>query len=131
MSLKLMGLIPKSLHGQLLLLLLGGIFIAHVVGVIVFYLDSPNAIQLAIRNQLTDRLASAIRVTEFAPQETVSGILSAMSSPDERFWVDVKRVFPSDAMTAPEAELAAELNRKIDGNNRGVSSGLANCLRVL
>jgi hypothetical protein len=34
MSLKVMSLVPKSLLGQLLMLLLGGIFIAHVLGVV-------------------------------------------------------------------------------------------------
>jgi len=116
-----MSLVPKSLPGQLLLLLLGGIFIAHVLGVIVFYLDSPNALQLAIRNQIADRVASAVRVMETAPSGAVSGILTAMSSPNERFWVDLKSAFASDVMDAREAELANELNRKIGGSDRSVS----------
>jgi signal transduction histidine kinase len=101
--------------------LLGGIFIAHVLGIIVFYLDSPNALQLAARNQIVDRVASAVRVTETAPNEAISAILGAMSSANERFWVDRKNALASDEVDAREAELAGELDRKIGGNDRRVS----------
>jgi len=42
-----MRLLPRSLAGQLLVLLLGGVFCAHLLGIILFYMDSPNPIQLA------------------------------------------------------------------------------------
>jgi signal transduction histidine kinase len=116
-----MVFVPKSLRGQLLLLLLGGIFIAHALGVIFFYMDGPNALQLAARNQIVDRFASAIRVTETAPKEAKSDILIAMSSPIERFWIDGESGLASNAMNDREAKLADELNRKLGGGDRGVS----------
>jgi signal transduction histidine kinase len=44
-----------------------------------------------------------------------------MSSPNERFWVDLKNALASDEMDAREAELAGELDRKIGGSERRVS----------
>src|SRR5712671_991082 len=116
-----MVLVPKSLRGQLLLLLLGGIFIAHVLGISFFYMGSPNALQLAARNQIIDRFAAAVRVTETAPRDVKSDILTAMSSINERFWIDVESGLASNAMNDHEAELADELNRKLEGGNRGAS----------
>jgi signal transduction histidine kinase len=116
-----MSLVPKSLPGQLLLLLLGGIFIAHALGIAVFYLDGPNAIQLAARNQVLDRVASGVRVAEATPKDVTSSILEAMSSPAERFWVDQKSAFEADAMNAREAELARDLKRRLGGRDRDVS----------
>src|SRR5690242_8350501 len=104
-----MNVLPKSLAGQLLLLLLGGIFVAHALGIIIFYLDSPNAIQLAARNQVVDRVASAIRVSEAAKSEDVRIILKAMSSRQERFWIEADDGTPLPPMTRRETQLATDL----------------------
>jgi hypothetical protein len=62
---------PRSLAGQLLLLLLGGVFCAHLLGLILFYADDPDPIQLASRNQITNHAASAVRVLDAAPDELI------------------------------------------------------------
>jgi signal transduction histidine kinase len=108
-----MRLFPRRLAGQLLLLLLGGVFCAHLLGVILFYMDSPNPIQLAQRNQITNRAASAVRVIEIAPKASIPDLLRAMSAPSEKFWVDQDGGAERPAMRRREAWLAAETQRKI------------------
>src|SRR5262249_61490113 len=109
-----MRLFPRSLAGQLLLLLLGGVFFAHLLGVFLFYMDSPNPIQLAQRNQITNRAASAVRVLEAAPKASIPDLLDAMSLPTERFWIDQgSGGADRRAMSDRETQLARELQRKI------------------
>ena len=108
-----MRLLPRSLAGQLLLLLLGGVFCAHLLGVTLFYMDSPNPIQLAQRNQITNRAASAVRVLEVAPKASIPDLLRAMSAPNEKFWIDQSGGAERPAMSSREALLARELQKKI------------------
>jgi len=108
-----MRLLPRSLAGQLLVLLLGGVFCAHLLGIILFYMDSPNPIQLAQRNQITNRAASAVRVLEAAPKASIPDLLEAMNLPSERFWIDAAGGEDHAAMSDREAQLAREVQRKI------------------
>src|SRR5262249_54021963 len=116
-----MRLFPRSLAGQLLLLLLGGVFFAHLLGILLFYMDSPNPIQLAQRNQITNHAASAVRVLEVAPKASIPDLLEAMSSPTERFWIDQGSGEDRAAMSDREAQLARELQRKIGEADRQVA----------
>jgi signal transduction histidine kinase len=115
-----MTLLPKSLAGQLLLLLLGGIFAAHGLGIVLFYLDSPNALQLAARNQITDRVASGVRVAETAPKAALGDLMRAMSSPNETFEV-TSEGDEQVAMDRQEAQIAQDLQRKLSPNDHQVS----------
>jgi signal transduction histidine kinase len=116
-----MSLFPRSLAGQLLLLLLGGVFCAHVLGIVLFYLDSPNPVQLAQRNQITNRAASAVRLLEVAPKASIPQLLEAMSSPTEKFWVDQASGAERATMNENEAQLTRELARKIGGADHQVT----------
>jgi signal transduction histidine kinase len=116
-----MRLLPKSLAGQLLLLLLGGIFAAHGLGITLFYLDGPNAIQLAARNQITDRVASAVRLAEAAPRDSISDLMKAMSSSNEMFDVTWDGASSAIAMDGRETQVAQDLQRKLGTNDRQVS----------
>src|SRR5262249_15964945 len=77
--------------------------------------------QLATRNQIVDRVASAVRVAETAPAQAVSDILNALTSSNERFWIDDKSALALRAMDARETELARELDAKTGGSDRSVS----------
>lgn len=116
-----MRLLPKSLAGQLLLLLLGGIFAAHALGIALFYLDSPNAIQLAARNQIADRVASAVRLAEAAPMDSISELMRAMSSSNETFEVVWGGANGPIVMGGRETQVAQDLQRKLGPNDRQVS----------
>lgn len=116
-----MRLFPQSLAGQLLLLLLGGVFCAHLLGVILFYMDSPDPIKLAERNQIANHAASAVRVVEVAPKGAVPDLLKALSSPFETFWIDRDSGGDRAAMSGAEARLARELEEKLDGADRRVA----------
>src|SRR5262249_12014793 len=116
-----MRLFPRKLAGQLLLLLLGGVFCAHLLGIILFYLDSPNPIQLAQRNQITSRAASAVRVLEGAPKESIPPLLEAINVPAEKFWIDWASGAERATMNEQEAQLARELERKIGGADHHVT----------
>jgi signal transduction histidine kinase len=116
-----MRLLPQSLAGQLLLLLLGGVFCAHLLGVILFYTDSADPIRLAERNQITNHAASAVRVLEVAPTGAIPDMLGALSSPFEKFWIDQDDGGSRAAMSDKEARLARELERKLGGTDRQVT----------
>jgi signal transduction histidine kinase len=60
-------------------------------------------------------------VTDASPKDAISDILRAMSSPNERFWVDQKSAVAPDTMTRREAELANELKSKLGGSDHDVS----------
>ena len=113
-----MRLFPRGLAGQLLLLLLGGVFCAHLLGVVLFYLNSPNPIQLARRNQITNVAASAVRVLEVSPKASAPALLSAMNAPNQRFWIDPNDRVPPSAMSDHEAQLAREVQHKIGDADR-------------
>lgn len=115
-----MTLLPKSLAGQLLLLLLGGIFAAHGLGIVLFYLDSPNALQLAARNQIADRVASGVRVAEAAPKGALADLMRAMSSANETFEVTWERD-EQIGMDRQESQVAQDLQRRLGANDRQVS----------
>src|SRR5262249_61809136 len=110
-----MRLLPRSLAGQLLVLLLGGVFFAHLLGIILFYMDSPNPIQLAQRNQITNRAASAVRVLEAAPKASIPDLLEAMNLPSERFWIDAAGGEDHGAMSGRKGGLCAVRERKVGG----------------
>jgi signal transduction histidine kinase len=116
-----MRLLPRSLAGQLLLVLLGGILCAHGLGILFFYMDGPNPIQLAARNQITDRVASAVRVAEAAPPNAIFSLLAAMSSSNESFRIHRNNPIDPATMNARETQLAQELRRKLGAADRQVS----------
>jgi signal transduction histidine kinase len=113
-----MRMFPRSLAGRLLVLLLGGILIAHVIGISIFYIRTPNAIQLAARNQITDRIASAARVAEVVPDDAELPIFEAMSSPNESFRIGSTSVVASHEMDDREEQLVDELKRKLGSGYR-------------
>src|SRR5262249_21291124 len=98
--------------------LLGGVFCAHLFAIMLFYMDSPDPIKLAERNQITNHAASAVRVLEVAPKGAIPDLLEAMSSPFEKFWIDQNSGGERTGMSAEEARLARELERKLGGIDR-------------
>src|SRR5262249_11686765 len=76
---------------------------------------------LAQRNQITNHAASAVRVLEVAPKESIPQLLAAMSSPTEKFWIDQSGGAEGATMSEREAQLARETQAKIGGPDRQIT----------
>ena len=115
------SLVPTSLAAQVLLLLLGGILGAHVLGVVLFYMNDPDPAALAARNQIANHAAAAVRVLEASPQGSIPDFLQALGSPTEALWIDQNRGADPAGMSRREAQLAGDVRRDLGEPERDVA----------
>lgn len=97
---------------QLVGLLAIGILAANLIGVFITLQGTPPAIHVASRARVLERLASAVRIAEVAPQDSVDEVLNAMSLSSERFWFADAPVV-SGPMGETEQTLARNLRSRI------------------
>ncbi len=80
-------LLPKSLGGQLLLLLLVALALSHLVGFLIFSDERRQAMRGVHHLQLLERTAAMVRVLEATSPEMRDDILRAVASPRLRYWI--------------------------------------------
>ena len=82
-----MTLLPRSLGGQLLALLLAALILAQAVTVIVFTDDRANAIRQADRGGVIEGIASVTRLLALSPADRRAELADAASTRRIRYWV--------------------------------------------
>ena len=106
-------LLPKSLGGQLTLLLLAALTLSHLVSFLIFADERRQAMRSVHHLELLERTAAMVRVLETTSPEMSGQILRAVGSPRLRYWITPETAI-ADANTADvERWLAARLENML------------------
>ncbi|WP_421723200.1 ATP-binding protein [Bauldia sp.] len=92
-----MRILPRTLGGQLVVLLIGALIVVQVAGVIVFTGDRESAVRSASRAGLLENVASVTRVLVESPDADRSELAQAATTKRLRYWVT-----EDAAVAAPE-----------------------------
>ncbi|MEP0324854.1 ATP-binding protein [Bauldia litoralis] len=82
-----MRVLPKSLGGQLVALLIGALVVAQGVSFLLFTGDREDAVRVANRAGLLGNMASVVRVLASSPKDTRPALAVAATSPRIRYWI--------------------------------------------
>jgi signal transduction histidine kinase len=97
--------LPKSLFGQTLLILLGGLIISHAVGSWIYTADREQAVRAVGGFAAAQRIANLTRLVQEAPREWRDRLIAALS--DQTFRVSLSAQPPRAGAT--EEDSAASL----------------------
>ena len=111
-----MRLLPRSLAGQLIILLLGALLIAQVLIAVVFLDERALALRTAGREQVLERTAAVVRLLEETPPGLHDRVLAAASTPSLVFSLTPVGVVPAAGTGRTEQRLAGILSEMIGGN---------------
>ena len=103
-----MRLLPRTLAGQLIALLLAALAISQAIAFVIFNDERSDALRQADRLGLLENTASVLRMLYLAPPEIRARLASAASSPRVRIWVTEESVLPA---TRPTENLTAQISR--------------------
>lgn len=81
------GPLPKSLGGQLILLLLAALTVSHLLGFLIFAGERRQAMRAVHHMELLERTAAIVRVLETTSPGARGEILRAVGSPRLRYWI--------------------------------------------
>jgi signal transduction histidine kinase len=73
--------LPRTLFGQMVLILLAGLLVSHLVGTLIFASDRAQAVRAIGGYAATQRIANLARLVDEAPPAWRSRIVAAASSP--------------------------------------------------
>ena len=94
-------ILPKSLFGQTLLILLGGLIISHVVGSWIYTADREQAVRAVGGFAAAQRIANLTRLVQEAPREWRERIVAALS--DQTFRVSLLAQPPRAGATVEDS----------------------------
>ncbi len=115
---KLQALVPKSLAGQMIALLLLALILAQGITLAIYLDERRHAVRAAERAQVASRLVSVVRLLGDTPPELSERITRTASGPRLGFWLTAESaVDPGD----PEA-LDRPLQRRLHGLLEGTGS---------
>jgi CheY-like chemotaxis protein len=100
-KLRMSGLLPKSLFGQTLLVLVVGLIISHAAGSWIYSLDREQAVRAVGGFAVAQRITNLTRLVQEAPREWRERIIAALS--DQTFHVSLSAKPP--AMTAADDDV--------------------------
>lgn len=102
-------LMPKTLAGQLIALLLIALVLSQAVSFLVFVKERRTAISLVSREHALARTAGIVRLLVDTPVELHQRIVETASSKTLRFWLADSASVPPDGADAADQRSAAEL----------------------
>ena len=103
-----MRLLPRTLAGQLIALLLAALAASQVVAFIIFSDERSEALRQADRLALLENTASVLRMLWLTPPELRDQLARAASSPRVRIWTTEESVIPP---TTPAGALPVQIAR--------------------
>ncbi len=83
-------LLPRSLIGQLVLLILFALVVAQAVSIWLFADERGHAVRAVVGLETADRVATVTRLIEQARPDSREAILQAANSPSARFSIDAR-----------------------------------------
>lgn len=111
-------LLPTSLGGQLILLLLTALTISHILGFLIFAGERREAMRSVHHVELLERTAAMVRVLETTTPEMRGEILRVVGSPRLRYWIAKEAVVAEGNGRASERWLAGQLQELLPGEAR-------------
>ena len=105
--------LPRSLGGQLLLLLMMALTLSHLVGFLIFSDERRQAMRGVHHLQLLERTVAMVRVLETTSPETRDVILRAVTSPRLRYWITDETALADANTERMELWLAARLAEQL------------------
>ncbi|MTH98380.1 ATP-binding protein [Roseibium sp. RKSG952] len=103
-------LIPSSLAGQLIALLLFALVAAQVISIWVFHDERKVAVMQVVRDNLLSRAVSVAELIEETPDSVHDRVLSASSSRYANFWVAPGPIVSQTGESRAEQRLRGYLN---------------------
>ncbi len=97
-------LLPKSLFGQTLLILLAGLLVSHAVGSWIYTADREQAVRAVGGFATAQRIANLTRLIQEGPRESRPRIVAALS--DQGFRVTLSTDAPASPNAAGDAAVA-------------------------
>ena len=97
-------LLPKSLFGQTLLILLGGLILSHAVGSWIYTMDREQAVRAVGGFAAAQRIANLTRLVQETPPERRERLVAALS--DQSFRVSVSAQPPATTSGDDDAPVA-------------------------
>lgn len=125
-------LFPRSLAGQLLVLLLAAVLAAQAASLVIFAQSRRAAIDAAAREQVLGRMAALVRLIEDSPAEQRPRILAASGSSHLIYSIGPAPLVADDVGTAldglPQAQLGAIFGESRDVRATFAEDGLPDTL---
>lgn len=87
-----MRVLPRSLGGQLVVLLLAALIASQAVAFLIFSDERRQAVRMVHQLDILERTAAMVRVLEATPPALRDEILVAVDSPRLRFWISRESV---------------------------------------
>jgi signal transduction histidine kinase len=103
-----MRLVPRTLAGQLIALLLAALAISQIIAFLIYNDERSDALRQADRFGLIENTASVLRMLRLAPPELRDELARAASSSRVRFWTTGESVIPA---VPPEAGVPVQIAR--------------------
>ncbi|MHA1559560.1 MAG: hypothetical protein ACTSWI_02685, partial [Alphaproteobacteria bacterium] len=103
-----MRLLPRTLAGQLIALLLAALAVSQAITFVIFNDERSDALHQADRIGLLENTASVLRMLYLAPPEIRARLALAASSPRVRIWVTEESVLTA---TRPTENLTSQISR--------------------
>lgn len=107
-----MRLVPRSMRGQLIVLLLLAVLVAHIIGLWARQARDEGLHPLTGLYML-DRVAGAYQIARLSTPEHAERLLSALSSTGTHFWITSSAPYVGASMTAEEVGLARDLSTRL------------------
>jgi signal transduction histidine kinase len=110
--------LPKSLGGQLAVLLIAGLLAAHVASLLIFAGERWRAVDAAVRYEVVDRIAALVEVIDDAPPDISNRLAAALSTRRSRIAIESRSALPPTGMTADETSFSEALVEELSLGNR-------------
>lgn len=107
-----MRLWPRGMAGQLMLLIVVGLLLAHAL-VIVVLQQNAEVLNPVARDRVIDRLATTWRILELAPPGEAPRVLEALGGDSGDFWIDQSPTVERAEPTAEEQRMLKALAEKL------------------
>lgn len=105
-----MRMLPRSLGGQLVVLLLAALVVSQAVAFLIFSDERRQAVRMVHQLDILERTAAMVRVLEATPPALRDEILVAVDSPRLRFWISRESALPESDDGAHARTMAATLS---------------------
>ncbi len=108
-----MRVVPRSLAGQLIVLLLGALLVAQVLIAVIFLDERAVALRMAGREQVLERTAAVVRLLQETPESLHGRVLAAASTRTLVFSLTPAGVVTANGSRPAEQRLATILTDMI------------------
>ena len=104
-------LLPRTLVGQMILILLGGLVVSHLVVGWIYSADRQQAVRTISGYAAAQRIANLARLIDEAPEEWRGRIVAAASDPTLRITISAEP--PADVVGDTDAEVQSDLDEQL------------------